>query len=274
MGAARTSSPARPRPLTGISGSGTPTTCRRRRVTRPSPSSGTSQANPRVFSLGIGPWISVGWNAAGLSLTGNELSPNDERIGVPRLLMVREQLTATTMDEAVAMALRSDRSSSYNTVFATPDGRVVNVEGSATDAELERMGEGGTFAHTNHYACARMAGFEGDHAYARRSAVRLARARGLLDGAAPGTIDAGWMRAALSDHATTPSLCRHVEADSRVATAFWCIADVTAGEMPLRPGQPVACPARSDSPSHEVGGVSPGPNLYVNVKVVVSSGGD
>ena len=30
---------------------------------------------PAVFSLGIGPWISVGWNDAGLSLTGNELSP-------------------------------------------------------------------------------------------------------------------------------------------------------------------------------------------------------
>ncbi len=46
---------------------------------------------PVVFSLGIGPWLSVGWNSAGLSLTGNELAPNDERIGVPRLLMVREQ---------------------------------------------------------------------------------------------------------------------------------------------------------------------------------------
>jgi isopenicillin-N N-acyltransferase-like protein len=198
---------------------------------------------PTVFSLGIGPWISVGWNAAGLSLTGNELSPNDERMGVPRLLMVREQLTATTMDEAVAMALRSDRSSSYNTVFATPDGRVVNVEGSATDAELEGLGERGTFAHTNHYACARMTGYEGDPAYAERSAVRLSRARELLDEAAPGTIDADWMRTALSDHATTPSLCRHVEADSRVATAFWCVVDVTSGNIyyglgnPCQPGE-------------------------------------
>jgi isopenicillin-N N-acyltransferase-like protein len=198
---------------------------------------------PTVFSLGIGPWISVGWNAAGLSLTGNELSPNDERIGVPRLLMVREQLTATTMDEAVAMALRSDRSSSYNTVFATPDGRVVNVEGSATDAEMEGLGEGGTFAHTNHYACSRMVGYEGDPAYAERSAVRLSRARELLDEAGPGTIDADWMRTALSDHATTPSLCRHVEADSRVATAFWCVVDVTSGNIyyglgnPCQPGE-------------------------------------
>jgi Acyl-coenzyme A:6-aminopenicillanic acid acyl-transferase len=186
---------------------------------------------PVVFSLGIGPWISVGWNAAGLSLTGNELSPNDEVVGVPRLLMVREQLTARSIDEAVSMALRPDRASSYNTVFATPDGQVTNVEGSATDAELEGVGERGTYAHTNHYACARMAPYEGDPEYARRSAVRLARGRELLDDAEPGSIDGAWMRAALSDHETSPALCRHLEADSRVATAFWCVADVTAGEI-------------------------------------------
>ncbi|HEY4634356.1 MAG TPA: C45 family peptidase [Candidatus Limnocylindrales bacterium] len=193
---------------------------------------------PVVFSLGIGPWISVGWNSAGLSLTGNELSPNDERIGVPRLLMVREQLTARSMDEALAMALRPDRSSSYNTVLATPDGRVVNVEGSATDAELEGVGERGTFAHTNHYACDRMQRYEGDPAYALRSRVRLARARELLDGAPDGSIDAAWMRAALSDHATDPAICRHPEADPETVTAFWCIADVTAGEIRYGLGNP------------------------------------
>ena len=193
---------------------------------------------PVVFSLGIGPWISVGWNDAGLSLTGNELSPNDEVIGVPRLLMVREQLTARSMDEAVGMALRPDRASSYNTVFATADGRVANVEGSASDADVEGLDAGGTFAHTNHYACQRMRRYEGDPAYTRRSAVRLARARELLDAAAPGTIDAAWLRAALADHASDPAICRHVEADSQVATAFWCIADVTAGEIRYGKGNP------------------------------------
>jgi hypothetical protein len=198
---------------------------------------------PVVFSLGIGPWISIGWNDAGLSLTGNELSPNDEVVGVPRLLMVREQLTARSMDAAVGMALRSDRASSYNTVFATPDGHVTNVEGSATDAVLEGLDARGHFAHTNHYACARMAGFEGDPEYARKSGVRLDRARALLGAAPAGAIDAAWLRAALADHATEPSICRHPEADSRVATAFWCVVDVTAGDMryglgnPCQPGE-------------------------------------
>ena len=159
---------------------------------------------PVVFPLGIGPWISIGWNSAGLSLTGNELSPNDEVVGVPRLLMVREQLTARSMDEAVGMALRPDRASSYNTVFATADGGFTNVEGSATDAEVEALDARGRFAHTNHYACARMTGYEGDPAYAQRSAVRLARARELLATAPDGSIDAAWLRGALADHETTP----------------------------------------------------------------------
>ena len=199
--------------------------------------------DPVVFSIGIGPWISVGWNAAGLSLTGNELSPNDERVGVPRLLMVREQLTARTLDEAVAMALRPDRASSYNTVFAHHDGGVVNVEGSATDAELTRLTSGGTLAHTNHYACDRMRRYEGDPAYARRSAVRLDRALELLDGPAgegpaPASVTQDALLAALSDHATSPSVCRHDDGAESSVTVFWCLADVTAGEIRYGRGNP------------------------------------
>ena len=191
---------------------------------------------PVVFSLGIGPWISVGWNAAGLSLTGNELAPNDERVGVPRLLMVREQLTATTLDEALAMALRPDRASSYNTVLAHRDGRVVDVEGSATDAELVTPSPAGTLAHTNHYACERMVRYEGDPAYAKRSAVRLGRARELLDGAdgtgpAPGSIGPAQLEAFLADHATSPSICRHDDGSETSVTVFWCLADVTDGAI-------------------------------------------
>ncbi len=189
---------------------------------------------PVVFSLGIGPWISVGWSSAGLSLTGNELSPNDDRVGVPRLLMVREQLTAWSIEAAVEMTLRPDRASSYNTVLAHRDGRVVNVEGSATDAELAGLSTSGTLAHTNHYACSRMLGFEGDPDDARRSSVRLRRALELLDGddgsgPAPGSITRESLLGFLSDHGSRPSICRHDDGAEATSTAFWCLADVTTG---------------------------------------------
>lgn len=197
---------------------------------------------PVVFSLGSGPWISVGWNDAGLSLTGNELTPNDERIGVPRLLMVREQLTARTLDEAAAMALRPDRASSYNTLLAHRDGGVLNIEGSATDAVVRRPGPVGGLAHTNHYVEPEMLCYEGDPEYARRSAVRYGRACALLSAAAPGSVTPALLRAWLADHVGAPdSICRHPAPDtggSTSKTVFWVIADVTTGEIGYGLGNP------------------------------------
>jgi hypothetical protein len=194
---------------------------------------------PLVFSLGIGPWISVGWNDAGLSLTGNELTPTDDRVGVPRLLMVRQQLTARTLEEAVTMAVRPDRASSYNTIFADRSGRVVNVEGSATDDEAWGLDERGTLAHTNHYLHPRMLRFEGDPAYAAGSSgTRHERACHLLSEAAPGTIDGDWMRRALADHGTEPAICRHAADSAGTRTAFWTVADVTAGDIRFGRGRP------------------------------------
>ena len=197
---------------------------------------------PVVFSLGIGPWISAGWNDAGLSLTGNELTPNDDRVGVPRLLMVREQLTARALDEAAAMALRPDRASSYNTLLAHRDGGVLNVEGSATDAVVRRLGPAGGLAHTNHYVEPEMLRYEGDPAYARRSAVRYGRACALVAAAAPGSVTPALLRAWLADHEGAPdSICRHAAAEpggSMSKTVFWAIADVTTGEISYGLGNP------------------------------------
>ena len=188
--------------------------------------------------------------------------------------MVREQLTATTLDEAVEMALRPDRASSYNTVFAHRDGRSANVEGSGGDAVVRHLGAGETLAHTNHYVEPAMLRYEGDPAYARRSAVRYERACALLAaaaGAPAGSVTPAVLRTWLSDHAGAPdSLCRHpgggpvdggpggdgrrrdadeiagadgvaeAAAESRVRTVFWAIADVTAGSVLYGRGNPCA----------------------------------
>ena len=195
---------------------------------------------PVTFQLGGVPWLSVGWNSAGLSLTGNELSPNDEKIGISRSHQVLDMLRAGSFDEMVASALRPDRASSYNNVLASRDGSVVNVEGSATDHELTGLDESGHLVHTNHYVCDRMIDFEGDPVYADRSAVRYARGSQLLKAQPPASITMDGMRGMLADHAGRPdSICRHGEGGPGTGkTVFWCVADVTEGLIRFGRGNP------------------------------------
>jgi isopenicillin-N N-acyltransferase-like protein len=196
--------------------------------------------DPVIFQLGGMPWLSVGWNDAGLSLTGNELSPNDERIGISRSHQVLEMMRARSLDGMVAMSLAPDRASSYNNVLTDAGGRLANVEGSATDAEVSGFDADDHFAHTNHYACDRMVPFEADPAYAKRSAVRLERGRELLAAAPAGSVTQDDLRTMLSDHETKPdSICRHPEfgyPDEK--TVFWCVADVTEGRITFGRGNP------------------------------------
>lgn len=196
--------------------------------------------DPTVFQLGGIPWLSVGWNAAGLSLTGNELSPNDERVGISRSHQVLEMMRARTLVEMVAMSLRPDRASSYNNVLTSAGGGVANVEGSATDAEVTGLDDAAHLVHTNHYVCDRMLGYEGDPGYALRSAVRYGRARALIAAAPPGSVTEDSLRAILSDHETKPdSICRHPEFGTpREKTVFWCVADVTEGRITFGRGNP------------------------------------
>jgi hypothetical protein len=199
----------------------------------------TVRGKPRVLSIGVGPWASVGFNGAGLSLTGNELSPNDERMGVPRMFQFLAMMYQGSLDEARDLALLASRASSYNNVLASRDGRALNVEGSATDAEVTGPDENDVFAHTNNYTCERMLHFEGDQEYAPGSQVRMDRAMELLRRDA-GAITAASMRDMLSDHATDPSLCRHAEpgAEDETKTVFWTVADVTDMRITFGRGNP------------------------------------
>jgi isopenicillin-N N-acyltransferase-like protein len=192
---------------------------------------------PVVFTLGNGPWLSVAWNDAGLSVTGNELSPNDERIGIPRLLQMRAVMTRRTLAEAVEAVLHPARASSYNWVFAHRSDGALNVEGSATEASVEEPGPAGFLAHTNHYASSNMQRFESTDHY-ENSCTRLERARVL---AQEEGLTVETLRAALADHANGPdSICQHSEPGKpkEVKTVFWCVADVTAGEITYGRGNP------------------------------------
>lgn len=198
--------------------------------------------DPIIFSIGVGPWISVGWNSAGISLTGNEVSPTDDRCGIPRLLLVRAQLRARTIEEAVRLGLHPLRASAYNSVLADARGEAVNVEASATDHERWGPGDLQAIVHTNHYISDRMASYEADPAYAKRSARRFGRAKDLLAELGPAGIDERTLLAILSDHRNgQDAICRHPAdpADTDAAkTVFWCLADVTAGQVRYGLGNP------------------------------------
>jgi isopenicillin-N N-acyltransferase-like protein len=190
---------------------------------------------PVVFTLGMGPWISVGWNDAGLSVTGNEVSPSDERVGIPRLLQVRDVLTRRTLGEAVEAVLHPARASAYNWVLAHADGSAANVEASATSAGTDAPGGDGFLVHTNHYAREDMQPFERKEDRAN-SCTRLERARELARGEAF-TVES--LRAAVADHENAPdSICCHADEPKAVKTVFWCVADVTAGEITYGRGNP------------------------------------
>jgi isopenicillin-N N-acyltransferase-like protein len=200
----------------------------------------TVPGDPVVFTIGGDLGASVGWNSAGVSFTGNELSPNDERLGIPRGPHFSSMLREPSLGQALQEALRPDRASSYNQVLASSDGAALNLEGSATDAEITGPSGRGTLAHTNHFVCDRMRAYEGDPDYAVRSDVRYRRAGELLDSAEEGSISEASLREMLSDHDNEPdAICRHPErTGGEVKTVFWCVADVTERRITFGRGNP------------------------------------
>ena len=191
---------------------------------------------PTIFTLGLGPWISVGWNEAGLSITGNEVAPKDEGVGIPRLLQVRDVLTRTTLTDATRAILHPARASSYNWVVAHGE-VVLSIEGSATAAEPIAPAEDGTLAHTNHYVHPEMLEFEAS-ASSEGSTARLQRAKELMTESLDEAVTRSRLQEILSDHEGIEPLCRHGNEPGDSQTAFWCIADVTARTIMYGRGNP------------------------------------
>jgi isopenicillin-N N-acyltransferase like protein len=179
---------------------------------------------PKLFTVGVGGLFpSVGINAAGICLTGNELSPNDERPGIPRLLIARALLAERTFEDALAVALHPDRASSYNNLISSPEGQIVCAEASATDHEL-LYPEDGWLVHTNHYVHPRMTQYETAPEQMSTSYSRYDRAFELMDTISQ-PITADTLKTFLGDHDASPvSLCRHGE---RVKTVFSTVIDLT-----------------------------------------------
>lgn len=159
-----------------------------------------------VSSGGVG--ISAGFNASGISLTGNQLDQNDIRPGVPRLLVARAILSSKRLGEAIEHCLLPSRASSYNNLIADTNGEVYSMEGSATDCEPLYI-EGDILAHTNHYLSPVMRHFEDDRNDIGGSVFRYNRAMRLLRENF-GQLTPELFQTLLADHADYPaSICKH-----------------------------------------------------------------
>lgn len=169
------------------------------------------QAGSEPEYLGVsagGIAISAGYNAAKISLTGNQLDSNDVRPGVPRLLVVRAILGSKTLSEAMTHCLLPTRASSYNNVIADGSGEVYSMEGSATDLEAIYISDD-VMAHANHYVAPSMRRFERDRAGLANSILRHNRADYLLR-RNYGKLTPELFRTLLADHAGYPtSICKH-----------------------------------------------------------------
>jgi isopenicillin-N N-acyltransferase-like protein len=190
---------------------------------------------PEIVGVGYGGLgMSVGYNSAGISLTGNQLDSNDMRPGVPRMLLVRKILAANSIVEAIEAAILKPRASNYNQVITDANGEAYSIEGSATDYEA-LYAEDGYLVHTNHYTSLPMRHFEFEREWIASSIVRYNRGRRLMKNQL-GKITVESLTEMLSDHVGHPrSICRH---GSGVKTTFSVVIDLTSLTMYLAWGNP------------------------------------
>ena len=164
---------------------------------------------PEFFAVSSGGIaLSAGYNAAGISVTGNQVDNNDIRPGVPRLLVVRALLSSSHLSEALDHCLLPQRASSYNNVIGDASGEVYSMEGSATDCEPIYI-EKNFLAHANHYISPNMRRFEADRNSIGNSILRYNRAMRLLR-ENYGQLSPDLFKELLADHAGYPtSICKH-----------------------------------------------------------------
>ena len=190
---------------------------------------------PEIVAVGYGGLgISVGYNSAGISLTGNQLDSNDMRVGIPRMLLVRKILAATTIGEAIDAAILEHRASNYNQVIADANGEIYSIEGSATDYE-PIYAQDGYLVHTNHYTSPWMRRFESDPQQITSSIVRYNRGRRLMKNHR-GEITIDNLQEFLSDHVNHPrSICRHGKG---IKSTFSIVINLNTLTMYLARGNP------------------------------------
>jgi isopenicillin-N N-acyltransferase like protein len=188
-----------------------------------------------------------GINSHGVATSANTLFCTDHRVGVPNSLIRRWMLESDSLETARERACLPARARGANHLMADANGRLWDVETSAT-AEVT-FESGSRFVHANHYLHDSMR----QHQMALpfdNSRARFARARTLLDaGLARGEDAYELASAVLADHEDAEHpICSHEDESlphgqrqSTTASMIWDLgaltADVCAGPPCENPRQ-------------------------------------
>jgi isopenicillin-N N-acyltransferase-like protein len=200
------------------------------------------EGEPPFLAVSYGGLLpNIGFNAAGIAQCCDTVYATDVRLGIPRTIVARHVLAATSIDEAARAALHPQRAAGYNHLLASADGDIVNLEASATRHQ-SLPAAGGLAAHTNHYLSPAMIAVEKNPEARVHSRGRLNRARQRL-GEMQGRIDARRLVEVLADHDDHPySICSHVlhqpsPLDNQVTIAS-LVMDLTQRTMLVGWGNP------------------------------------
>jgi isopenicillin-N N-acyltransferase-like protein len=177
----------------------------------------------------------VGMNEYRVAQGIQSLVARDDGVGVPRVLVSRHALVASSPADALRRATLPGRAGGYGHSFAFGTGSAMSIETSA--ARFAVNGQAG--CHTNHYTDSELA----DRAPppSPGSLARLRRLQALVEERAPATPAA--LGEILADHGGDgpQTICEHgggEPADETSAIVFSMICDLDLGRMWVAPGGP------------------------------------
>ena len=177
----------------------------------------------------------VGMNEYRVAQGIQSLVANDDGVGIPRVLVSRHALVASSPADALRRATLPGRAGGYGHSFAFGSGSAMSIETSATRFAVNRQ----PGSHTNHYTDPELA----DRAPppSPGSQARLARLQDLVEERSPATPAA--IGEILADHGGDgpQTICEHGTedpADEASAIVFSMICDLDLGRMWVAPGSP------------------------------------
>jgi len=167
----------------------------------------TGPDGTRIMGLAGAPYLlMLGMNSRGVGNVSNSVHSTDNRIGVPNAFVRRSTLAAPTLEAARDLGLLAARARGTNHFFADTDGRLWDVESSATASAFMDHTAAGLMAHTNHYVSPGMQPYEGSGG--GESEVRIATAERLLaEGLAAGDDPVDLVARVLGTHEPSPREC-------------------------------------------------------------------